>query len=570
MNILYKTLFLLLVTTLSLFPTPPTDANNSIHVQKSSPDLKRAFKKQSRQLLKNLPQKKFLKRFYRKNNYKTVWIVGDKLNKQKSHTLFELIKNDITLEHDGSLYTKALSLEKNLDNNMTDVDLLRYEIQLTSLYNTFLQHTLYGEILWKKFSYRLAALKRSKINASWVRNKAPHKIEELLLAEDLNATIREITPKRFGYAELIAALEKLTEMKEDGGWEKLPKFKKVALGSRGNVVLKLRKRLMASGDYLPCDSNNSLKHSDSNKSVTSNIEKDALFDECLNVAVKKFQKRHGLVVDGIVGKGTQKVLNMSVDEKIKKVRLNIDRIKWLPRDEQEQYVVVNIPEFMLHYIEKGEEKKKLRVIVGDRRHHTPIFSNNISFIVLNPYWKVPKGIIEREIIPKMVKNPNYLRKQGLQIHTSWNENSPVIPPSSLYWEDYLDGNISFPYRIMQAPGARNALGKIKFKFPNRFAVYLHDTPSKRLFKRTVRAFSHGCIRLHEPKQLLETIATFNPTIDLQKAQKTLKGKHKKQINIKEKLRIYIIYLTAGVNAEGALEFRNDIYKYDKYQKRFQR
>jgi murein L,D-transpeptidase YcbB/YkuD len=219
---------------------------------------------------------------------------------------------------------------------------------------------------------------------------------------------------------------------------------------------------------------------------------------------------------------------------------------------------------MLYYVENEKVSKKLRVIVGDKKHPTPIFNQKISYIVLNPYWKVPEGIVRREIVPNMIKNPNYLRKQGIQAHRTWNENSRIINVSNLYWEDYRSGGKKFPYRLMQPPGPRNALGKIKFKFPNRFAVYLHDTPTRHLFKKTVRAFSHGCVRLSKPEQLLETIASFNERIDLPKAKIVLKGKRKKQLNIKNKLPIHIVYLTAGMNENNESTFRNDIYRYDKF------
>jgi len=155
----------------------------------------------------------------------------------------------------------------------------------------------------------------------------------------------------------------------------------------------------------------------------------------------------------------------------------------------------------------------------------------------------------------------------LEVRRTWFERSAKIDVSELYWEDYLTGGMKFPYRIMQPPGPRNALGKIKFKFPNRFSVYLHDTPTRHLFKRTVRAFSHGCVRLSNPVELLDTIATFNEDINLTKAAKVLKGKRKVQLNIENKLPIYLVYLTAGVNSDNELEFRNDIYRYDKFMKR---
>ncbi len=562
MTTMQKILFFLLLATLSSNAT----ANNDIN---SSEELKIAFMKIPSKILKNVPQKRFLKRFYKKHNYQTLWIKNHKINKNKANNLINLIKEDPTLNKEGLLYKRSIKLKKTLETNASQEQTLRRELKLTSLYSNFLAHTLYGEIKWKQFGYKLYALKKRHINASWIKYKAPQKIDELLIKPDINQTIQEITPKHFGYQSLIYALNKLKKIKANGGWDRLPPFKKLKLGSSGDIVKKLRTRLIQSGDYIVCDENK-IVSKDENGSDIPHIHKDALFDECLDRAVKKFQKRHGLAVDGVVGKGTQKALNLSVDDKIKKVLLNIDRIKWLPREDKKRYIIVNLPEFMLHYIEDNKTKQKLKVIVGDKRHPTPIFSHYISYIVLNPYWKVPEGIVRREVIPHMVKDPSYLRRQGLEAHLNWNENSPTVNTSFLYWENYLYGVEKFPYRLMQPPGPRNALGKIKFKFPNRFSVYLHDTPTRYLFKKSFRAYSHGCVRLSQPQKLLETIARFNKTINIKRAKKILKGKRKTQLNLNNKLRIHLVYLTAGVNSDGELEFRDDLYGYDKYQKRIVR
>ncbi len=563
MKTIQKIFFFIIFVTLSSYSTT---INSDIN---SSEELKIAFKKTPSKLLKNLPQKRFLKKFYKKHNYQTLWIKEHKINKEKANELIGLIKSDPTLSEKGLLYNASIQLEKSLESNTSKIQILRQELKLTSLYNSFLAHTLYGEIKWKQFNHNLSTLRKRRINGHWIKYKAPQKIDELLLREDINQTIEEITPKYFGYQALIEGLKKLKKIKANGGWDKLPPFKKLKLGSSGDIVQKLRTRLIQSGDYIVCDENKTVSK-DENGSDTPHIHKDALFDECLDRAVKKFQKRHGLVVDGVVGKDTQKALNLSVDDKIKKVLLNIDRIKWLPREEEKRYIVVNLPEFMLHYIEDNQTKQKLRVIVGDKRHPTPIFSHYISYIVLNPYWKVPEGIVRREIIPRMVRDPSYLRRQGLEVHLNWNENSPIIDTSFLYWKDYLYGRVKFPYRLMQPPGPRNALGKIKFKFPNRFSVYLHDTPTRYLFKKSFRAYSHGCVRLSQPQKLLETIAGFNKNINIRKAKRILKGKRKTQLNMNKKLRIHLVYLTAGVNSNKELEFRNDLYGYDKYQKRMVR
>jgi murein L,D-transpeptidase YcbB/YkuD len=555
-----KILIIILLSTGLLFAT----TTNVTHIE-----LKSAFKTSPSKLLKNIPQKKFLKSFYRKNKYTALWLETNKFNKNKYTKLFQHIQNDITLNQKGLIYKNYQTLEKQLDTNLTQEQMLHIEIKLSSLYYNFLIHTVYGEIQWKKFAYKLSSLKKRRINGAWVKSKPKFNITKIMNSNNIDMSIQELTPKNFGYKGLLLALNKLETLKKKGTWEELPYFKRLALGSTGDIVLKLRSRLQVSGDYKECNETNTstVILNDHNLSSDLNLSRDAVFGSCLDKAVKTFQQRHGLMVDGIVGGGTRKALNISIDEKIRKIRLNIDRIKWLPREEQERFLVVNIPEFMLHYIEDGETKQKLRVIVGDKKHPTPIFSQKISYIVLNPYWKVPEGIVKREIVPAMVKNPNYLRKQGLVAHRTWDENSRIIDTSWLYWEDYLYGQKKFPYRLMQPPGPRNALGKIKFKFPNRFAVYLHDTPTRHLFKRNVRAFSHGCVRLSNPRELLETIATFNTNIDIRKAKKVLKGKRKKQLGMKEKLRIYIVYLTAGMNEKGQIEFRNDIYNYDKYQKR---
>jgi murein L,D-transpeptidase YcbB/YkuD len=542
------------------------DNNTSNISQKVQTNLELKFKKKRTFLLKDITHKRFLKKFYHQNNYIPLWFDAKGINKKVS-SLFNEIENDITLDRDGKIYKRYLFVKNYLKNK--ERNNLHTELYLTALYIDFLNFRIYGLIKWKSFALQLKYLRQRGTSANWVTYKPDYNISELLLKPNIKETIDEVTPKRFGYNKLLKALKKLQELKKKGGWEMLPKFKKLELGDTGLIVLKLRERLVASGDLTSCESTaiNLFEAEDKSEESDIKIQPEATFDKCLEDAVKGFQARHGLEADGIVGKGTRKILNMSVDDKIEKILLNIDRVKWLPREDNKRYIVVNIPEFMLHYIEDGVEKQTIPVIVGKKRHNTPIFNGEISYIVLNPYWKVPDGIVRKEIIPHMIKNPRYLKKEGLEIHTTWYEKSPKINPYSLYWEDYYNGYMKFPYRIMQPPGPKNALGKIKFKFPNRFNVYLHDTPTKRLFQKTKRAFSHGCIRVSKPVELFETIASFN-NIDLNKSKKILKSKNKVQINIENRVPVYIIYLTAWYNEKTKkVEFRDDIYGYDKIQKR---
>lgn len=532
--------------------------------------LQQEFKKNRIPLLQHLSSKRFLRTFYDKNSYKPLWIDKNGLKDSNYQELFQKINSDITLDKDAILFKKSKILQKELDANLSKERLFRVEVQLTSLYYEFLKHSIYGEIEWKDFATRLHRFKRYRINAKWVRKEPNFNLAKLLMNPDINATLKKIKPKKFGYDKLLQALRKLYTLKKSGGWEKLPYFKVLKLKSTGEVVLKLRERLKASGDYISCEENRTLpiQNNESNESLQKPyIDPNAIFGVCLNKAVKHFQKRHGLEIDGIVGGATQKALNETVEEKIERVLLNIDRIKWLPRDYDKRYIIINIPEFMLYYIEDNKVKKEIRVIIGAKKHPTPIFSEEISYIVLNPYWKIPAGILKREIIPKVIKNIHYLKKQGLVIHRTWNERSQIINPYHIYWEQYLAKGVRFPYRIMQPPGPKNALGKIKFKFPNMFDVYLHDTPTRHLFKKDIRAFSHGCVRISEPHSLLETVSSFNKNINMSKADKILKGKRKVIYNIKNKLPIHLVYLTSGLNSSGELEFRDDIYGYDKLMKR---
>ena len=185
-------------------------------------------------------------------------------------------------------------------------------------------------------------------------------------------------------------------------------------------------------------------------------------------------------------------------------------------------------------------------------------------IVLNPYWNIPKSIIQKEMIPKLLRNPYALEKQGIEIYAGWGKDAHKVDPASVDWSQYRYSK-TVPYRFAQVPGYKNALGKVKFLFPNRFSVYMHDTPTKPLFKRPKRAFSHGCVRLEKPRELLRTFASFENNVDFEKSQEILKGKKNVYLRLKEKVPVDIIYLTAWVDYDGKLQFRDDVYHYDKMQ-----
>jgi len=547
MRSLHKILLLLILSATLLV----ANQNTSTYSQDVIIDINRALSTTDKHIRKN---QTMLQNFYQQRQNRALWLTENwRIKGSKVMHLLEYIKRDLTLNPHGYIRKKGQILTKNLEQRHTKEGLVSLDVQLTSLYYEFLHHTVYGEIDWNGFQTELENLQASGVDNNWVKYPLKFDIISLMSQEDITQTLHRITPKGYGYQKLINSLRELYVVKWKGGWNKLPPFKSIRKGNSGAIVKQLRERLKFSKDYKWC------------KNSTNGTK----FDTCLDKAVKRFQRRHGLTADGVVGKGTQQVLNISVDTKIKKVLLNMDRIKWLPRMNSERYITVNLPEYMLHYFEYQQEKQQLRVIIGDAKHPTPIFSDKISYITLNPYWKVPEGIIKREVIPKVLKNPNYIKEQGLEVHSTWEENSSTVPLKNIDWNRYADGKEKFPYRLMQPPGPSNALGKIKFKFPNNFSVYLHDTPSKHLFRKKRRAFSHGCVRLSKPLSLLKTIS-YDPSIDLMEMNTVLAGKEKKDIILTYRIPINLVYLTAWVNKNGELTFGDDIYNYDKYQQRILR
>jgi murein L,D-transpeptidase YcbB/YkuD len=483
-----------------------------------------------------------------------IWFTNRGVKARKVDDLFKVISSDVTLDGKGYILKRYRYLKGQLqkDNNRDIEEELKLDISLTSLYKSYLSHHIYGDIKWWEFQNYLKRLRQNKISANWITYKPPYNLEELILNYRPSQVIKMTTPNSFGYKTMLKELKRLKEVQSKGGWKKIPNSSQLRFGRGGERVELLRDRLKSSGDYR-------CPHREKN------------YGQCLRKAVKRFQKRHGLFPSGKMNSYTRKKMNISVDWKIEKVLLNLDRIKRLPpQPPKKRYIIVNIPNFRLYYMENGREKLSMRVIVGDKKHHTPIFSNKISFIVLNPYWIIPDSIVRKEIIPKILKNPNYLQERGYEVRLSYNTNSTPIDTSKIDWGRVLKSGQTKKYKFMQPPGPKNALGKIKFKFPNQFSVYLHDTSDRKLFKKGRRAFSHGCIRISEPHNLLSTFAKFEPSVNYDRCQRVLKGKSKKQLNLTHHVPVHIVYLTAWVDSKGLLHYCDDIYNYDKRQKRIVR
>ena len=490
---------------------------------------------------------KTLDELYKILDHQPVWISRAGLSVY-ARELFTEIKEDITLDKNGTIYKEyqRLFAFKLPTNNKK---IVAYELAISKLYQRYMGHLLYGEINWKKFQ---KDLKRRYRNAAWVKHDVVLSAESLLVRAINTGTLvsafEKSKPHLPWYRTLFSALKKYQNIAADGGWERLPVFKTIKPEEHNNSMIpSIRKRLSIEGDYNDCPE----------------VVDKTNYDACLLDAVKTFQKRHGLAAEGYIGKLTQKALSQSAEEKVAQIKLNINRMKWLKRDRERYRILVNIPAFKMYVFDHHKQIQSMKVIVGKRRHETPVFYNRVRSIVLNPYWRIPRSIIRNEMVPQLKKNRYYLINNRIELHTGYSEHSPSVNSLNVNWHKY--GRNLPPYKFMQSPGVKNALGKIKYLFPNKFAVYMHDTNAKSLFKKDIRAFSHGCVRLHKPFELLETFSTIDTKIDFQKSKKILKHNRKTPIRLSKSIPIDMVYLTTWVNSNGVIEFRDDIYGYDKLQ-----
>jgi murein L,D-transpeptidase YcbB/YkuD len=505
--------------------------------------------------LQSQPKRSFLRRLYTQLFFVPVWMHKENFS-DAAKDLFDMIKNDDTLNTLGKLYKSNLALESAAialyAENATLSQKIELEFKISQLYYAYTNYRYFGSINWGAFQARISNLMVNDVSTEWVLHRPDVDpilmLESAALGASLADQLEKAEPTQFRYKALQKELIKYREIEANGGWPKVELKGVLKRGQQAYGVESLRERLRVTGDYVSCD---------------DTLEDDT-YDDCLQIAVKKFQKRNGLKPDGTVGSGTLRVLNKTVNERITTILLNLDRIKWLPKRSSRLHIVINIPAFMLYFEENGKLIQTIRTVVGKPKNPTPIFSNMVKTIVLNPYWNLPKSIVQKEMIPKLLKNPNAMAKKGIEIRTGWGPKAKKVNPSSIDWAQYLYAP-HVPFRFAQVPGPKNALGKLKFLFPNKYAVYMHDTPSKSLFSRDKRAFSHGCIRLQKPRELLKTFAKFNKNIDFKKSQKILKGKNQTYFQLQNRVPIDVIYLTAWVDYDGKLQFRNDIYGYDKMQ-----
>lgn len=281
----------------------------------------------------------------------------------------------------------------------------------------------------------------------------------------------------------------------------------------------------------------------------------ARFDAALENAVRRFQKRHGLAVDGHVGPGTRAALNVPPQARLRQIEANLERLRWMPADLGERYVLVNIPAFELTAVANGHVALRMPVVVGEPGWPTPVLSDEIVDFKFAPTWTVPASIMRREMLPQIRRDPGYLERKGLRVLYQGREVSP--------WEvDWSSVSAGSGYVLRQDPGPRNALGQIRFSLTNPYDIYLHDTPTTSSFARANRAVSHGCIRVAQPEELALFLLDGDPAWDRARLRQAMNARGTHFHTLDRPVPIYLAYFTAWVDEDGVAQFRNDIYGRD--------
>jgi murein L,D-transpeptidase YcbB/YkuD len=486
-----------------------------------------------------------VRRFYRGDNYQLIWIDG----KSPSKRYRELT----TLLDAADDHGLAVDLYKTPIEHANPTP--EFDVRVTAAFFRYFMHRTVGRLDPRAFE------------PLWtLRPEKPELVAALttaVKANNLAEAMDRLQPAGPQYRALQQALVRYRAIAAKGGWpavtdlarivEHLPKERLTRPGSgsgaKPNIGLKpgdqspalavVRRRLAIEGDLDPAH------------------EKDSnpVFDSTLVDAVKRFQERHRIKPDGVINPETVKAMNVPVHERIRAIELNLERWRWLPDTMPGRYIMVNVPDFRLDAMENSRSVLDMRVVVGEPDNKTPIFADEMTEVIFSPYWNIPPNIARNETIPKASANPDYLARNNMEV---LNASGEVVDPSSVDWSNPSG------LRLRQRPGSDNALGGVKFVFPNTFDVYLHDTNATKLFDRIERGLSHGCVRVEQPHALAQYVLRDRPEWTLEAIQQAMQSGREQHVKVNTPIPVFIVYLTAWVH-DGGVRFLNDIYGHDASQ-----
>jgi murein L,D-transpeptidase YcbB/YkuD len=504
-------------------------------------------------------QERWARKFYRERQFRLGWFKEHQLVPQ-AQTLLNVIAKAKDDGLDPKKYQDS-GLTKLLAEFKTVQDSTRRN-QLERQIDVALSGTYFN---WASDYYRGVANPRDTKNEAWKVKRNKIKLDRALLTilreRESTYPYYDFAPLHPEYDHLKKALALLRARQQAGGWPTLPAATSLRPGQTSPVVGLLRQRLLGNetaGPDAPATAPGQALPVVNKEPAPTTAE---VYGSELVSAVKGFQSDAGLSPTGIVNGETLRQLNVPLATRINQVILNMERWRWLPKKFEPDYLLVNIPEYKLHVYEESKEVMTMRVIVGKTLNATPVFSDKMEYVVLSPYWNVPFSIIDKELRYKLADNPHYLDRLDMEVVKGYGRRATVIDPATVDWANVTQA--TFKYTLRRRPGPKNDLGEVKFIFPNSNDIYLHDTPHNELFSQTARNFSHGCVRVEEPVKLATYLLREYPQWDQATIQDTIAQRREKYITLKEKLPVYLVYLTAWADADGHVHFRNDIYGHDK-------
>ena len=485
---------------------------------------------------------------YQSNRYHPLWV--GKKNKMKMSQLIQALNDPLfNYKHKPFDQSSIKRLFFILDNTQVSTTqqasiYARLDLILSHSLIRLIRFIVEGDVDWKLVQKKFQALKKSDdVNSVWEMQPKIFRdtkgVINALKKETIYPYLKSLLPMQQRYKSLIELLKQYTLM------DTFPKIsytqEALKLGDRSSTVKEIKKRLQISGDY------------------PKYAKIDTHFDETLQSAVINYQKRYLLKIDGKVDKKVTYYLNQPVKDNIEAIITNLDKTKLYPKDFGNEYIEVNIPDFNLRYFQNSQKRLKMGIVIGRLDRPTPLFSDKVEYMVLNPTWTIPDNLIKRDLIHVFRDNPNYLLEND--IHVFLGKKEIEITPQML--EAYENSDKKVPYRFVQFSGENNALGRIKFMFPNKYAVYLHDTDNKELLTRRYKLYSSGCMRLDNPFALMDILLEHvTKRYSRSTIEAIIESNHPKTIKLNRAIAVHILYFT--VYKEGGLAyFKNDVYLYDK-------
>lgn len=411
----------------------------------------------------------------------------------------------------------------------------QYDILLTEALLRLAYHLSFGKVDPESFDAQW------NYGRTLERIDVTQEIEDAINADTVYARLAALKPTHYLYVHLKQALARYRELERRGGWTAIDAGPAIKPGSSDARIPAIRSRLQIMGD------------------IDMQAAPDpVLYDAPLFEAVKTFQQRMGLEPDGVVGAGTLGELNVPVSQRIMQLRVNLDRGRVLLRDLPPRFVVVNVPGFTAYLMSGEQIEWSARVQVGRTYRRTPIFRSDITYLVFNPTWTVPPGIIKADILPAARADPASITRKGLRV---FDRAGREVSPASVDWSRFSSGNV--PYTLRQDPGPKNALGRVKFMFPNPYSVYLHDTPSQALFDRADRAFSSGCVRVEHALQLAQLLLDDPDRWNDAAIARVLAEGQLQNVTLRNRIPVLLAYWTAWADPQGRVNFRRDLYGQDR-------